>query len=229
MTSMKVTVVSICLNNKDGLQKTIESVINQTAFNEIEYLIIDGGSTDGSVEIIEQYKDYLDYWISEPDDGIFPAMNKAIEHINGEYTLYLNSGDYLCENNVIENVIPLLDKDIVYGNEYKVGKKKLLATFPDRLDEGFFKRGALPHQSTLIASKLLKQHNYSTDWKILGDWLWFRQRVMVDKVSYKHLNFPISVYNLEGLSSVHQDIFKAERKKYYNENGVIYSAIFEAV
>ena len=210
-----ISIVTINLNNKDGLQKTIESVINQTAFNEIEYIIIDGGSTDGSVEIIEKYKDYLDYWCSEPDDGIFDAFNKAIPHISGEYTLYLNSGDYLCENNVIEKVIPLLDKDICFGNEYKVGKKKLLATFPDRLDEAFFQRGALPHQSLFLSTAYLKKHPFSTDWKILGDWKQTREAIMVDKVSYKHLNFPISVYNLEGLSSIHQDIFKAEKKEYY--------------
>ena len=213
-----ISIVTINLNNKDGLQKTIESVINQTAFNEIEYIIIDGGSTDGSVEIIKQYKDYLDYWCSEPDDGIYYAMNKAIEHCHGEYSLFLNSGDYLCENNVIEKAIPQLDKDIVYGNEWKQGKKKLLATFPDRLDEGFFKRGALPHQSLFLSTAYLKKHPFSTKWKVLGDWKQTREAIMVDKVSYKHLNFPISVYNLFGFSSLNQNLFKEEKKKYYNEN-----------
>lgn len=215
-----ITIVTINLNNKDGLKRTIESVVNQTFFDKVEYVIIDGGSTDGSVDVINEYDDKIAYWCSEPDGGIFPAMNKSIEHINGDYVLYLNSGDILNNNNVIERVYGELDKDIVYGNEYKVGKKKTLATFPDKLTETFFKRSALPHQSTFIRSELLKEHNYSTDWKVLGDWSWLRERIMVDKVSYKHLKLPISDYDLSGFSTINQKLFFAERDKYY-KRGII--------
>ena len=135
-----ITIVTINLNNKEGLKRTIESVINQTFFDKIEYVIIDGGSTDGSVDIIKEYEDKLAYWCSEPDGGIFPAMNKSIEHINGEYVLFLNSGDILNNNNVIKRVYDELDRDIVYGNEYKVNNKRILATFPDNLNENFFKK-----------------------------------------------------------------------------------------
>lgn len=215
-----ITIVTINLNNKDGLKRTIESVVNQTFFDKVEYVIIDGSSTDGSVDVIKEYDDNIAYWCSEPDGGIFPAMNKSIEHINGDYVLYLNSGDILNNNNVIERVYGELDKDIVYGNEYKVGKKKTLATFPDILTENFFKRSALPHQSTFIRTELLKEHNYSTDWKVLGDWSWLRERIMVDKVSYKHLKFPISDYDLNGFSTINQKLFFAERDKYY-KRGII--------
>lgn len=215
-----ITIVTINLNNKDGLKRTIESVVNQTFFDKVEYVIIDGGSTDGSVDVIKEYDDKIAYWCSEPDGGIFPAMNKSIEHINGDYVLYLNSGDILNKNNVIERVYDELDKDIVYGNEYKVNNKRTLATFPDKLTENFFKRSALPHQSTFIRTELLKEHNYSTDWKVLGDWSWLRERIMVDKVSYKHLNFPISDYDLNGFSTINQKLFFAERDKYY-KRGII--------
>ena len=213
---MKLTVVSICLNNKDGLQKTIESVINQTAFNEIEYIIIDGGSTDGSLNVIKEYQEYLDYWISEPDDGIYYAMNKAIEHCHGEYTLYLNSGDYLCENNVIEKVIPLLDKDIVYGNEWKYKNKLQLSKYPDRIDAQFWKSTSLPHQSTFIKTELLKAHPYSTDWKVISDWVFLRNRIVKDKVSYKHINIPISVYDEHGFSFKNHSLMLEEKKQYYS-------------
>lgn len=213
-----ITIVTINLNNKDGLKRTIESVVNQTFFDKVEYVIIDGGSTDGSVDVIKEYDDKIAYWCSEPDGGIFPAMNKSIEHINGDYVLYLNSGDILNKNNVIERVYGELDKDIVYGNEYKVGKKKTLATYPDKLTEEFFKRSALPHQSTFIRTELLKEHNYSTDWKVLGDWSWLRERIMVDKVSYKHLKLPISDYDLSGFSTINQKLFFAERDEYYKHS-----------
>lgn len=213
-----ITIVTINLNNKDGLKRTIESVINQTFFDKIEYVIIDGGSTDGSVDIIKEYEDKLAYWCSEPDGGIFPAMNKSIEHINGDYVLYLNSGDILNKNNVIERVYGELDKDIVYGNEYKVNNKRTLARFPDNLNENFFKKSALPHQSTFIRAELLKERGYSEKWKVLGDWSWLRERIMVDKVSYKHLNFPISDYDLNGFSTINQKLFFAERDKYYKQS-----------
>lgn len=213
-----ITIVTINLNNKDGLKRTIESVVNQTFFDKVEYVIIDGGSTDGSVDVIKEYDDNIAYWCSEPDGGIFPAMNKSIEHINGDYVLYLNSGDILNKNNVIERVYGELDKDIVYGNEYKVNNKRILARFPDNLNENFFKKSALPHQSTFIRAELLKERGYSEKWKVLGDWSWLRERIMVDKVSYKHLNFPISEYDLNGFSTINQKLFFAERDKYYKQS-----------
>lgn len=213
-----ITIVTINLNNKDGLKRTIESVVNQTFFDKVEYVIIDGGSTDGSVDVIKEYDDNIAYWCSEPDGGIFPAMNKSIKHINGDYVLYLNSGDILNKNNVIERVYGELDKDIVYGNEYKVNNKRTLARFPDNLNENFFKKSALPHQSTFIRAELLKERGYSEKWKVLGDWSWLRERIMVDKVSYKHLNFPISDYDLNGFSTINQKLFFAERDKYYKQS-----------
>ena len=213
-----ITIVTINLNNKEGLKRTIESVVNQPFFDKVEYVIIDGGSTDGSVDVIKEYDDNIAYWCSEPDGGIFPAMNKSIEHINGDYVLYLNSGDILNKNNVIERVYGELDKDIVYGNEYKVNNKKTLARFPDNLNENFFKKSALPHQSTFIRAELLKERGYSEKWKVLGDWSWLRERIMVDKVSYKHLNFPISDYDLNGFSTINQKLFFAERDKYYKQS-----------
>lgn len=213
-----ITIVTINLNNKDGLKRTIESVVNQTFFDKVEYVIIDGGSTDGSVDVIKEYDDNIAYWCSEPDGGIFPAMNKSIEHINGDYALYLNSGDILNNNNVIERVYGELSKDIVYGNEYKVNNKRILARFPDNLNENFFKKSALPHQSTFIRAELLKEMGYSEKWKVLGDWSWLRERIMVDKVSYKHLNFPISDYDLNGFSTINQKLFFAERDKYYKQS-----------
>lgn len=213
-----ITIVTINLNNKDGLKRTIESVVNQTFFDKVEYVIIDGGSTDGSVDVIKEYDDNIAYWCSEPDGGIFPAMNKSIEHINGDYVLYLNSGDILNKNNVIERVYGELDRDIVYGNEYKVNNKRTLARFPDNLNENFFKKSALPHQSTFIRAELLKERGYSEKWKVLGDWSWLRERIMVDGVSYKHLKFPISDYDLNGFSTINQKLFFAERDKYYKQS-----------
>ena len=189
-----ISIVTINLNNKNGLRKTIESVVNQTYFDKIEYIIIDGGSTDGSVDVIKEYEDKISYWVSEPDSGIFNAMNKGVDVSNGEYSLYLNSGDYFNSYDIIEKVYDELDKDIVYGNENKLkqGRTVILSKYPDVLEERFFKMTALPHQSTFIKTSLLKENKYSEDWKLLGYWKFFREMIMVKKVSYKHL--PIVIW-----------------------------------
>ena len=100
---MKLSIITINLNNKEGLQKTIESIVNQT-FRDYEFIIIDGGSNDGSIDVIELYKENITYWISEPDKGIYNAMNKGISIAKGEYYYFLNTGDRLISNDVLEKI-----------------------------------------------------------------------------------------------------------------------------
>ena len=107
----KISIITVNYNDREGLKKTIESVINQT-WQDFEFIIIDGGSTDGSREVIEQYKDKIDYWISEPDKGIYNAMNKGIKAASGEFLLFLNSGDRLIDKNITEKVISKLESNI---------------------------------------------------------------------------------------------------------------------
>lgn len=223
-----IDIVTINLNNKNGLEKTIASVINQTYFDKINYIIIDGDSTDGSKEVIEEYKDKLLYWVSEPDKGIFNAMNKAIDHLNGDYVLFLNSGDFLRQNDIIELVYDKLDADICYGNEYFFrGVNALVnytslengwtSTYPDALDENFFKRSALPHQSTFISVKYHKLHPYREDCVIAGDWTFFREAIMKYGATYKHLPITISNYGTDGISSKQYSVFKKEKDEYYKK------------
>lgn len=226
---MSVSIVTINLNNKDGLLKTIRSVVNQSIFNDIEYIVIDGGSTDGSLDVIEEYKDYFSYWVSEPDGGIFNAFNKALKHLTGEYVLFLNSGDYLVSDVIIEKVIKHLDADIVYGDMIlDKGKKVIILTYkriekqydiryPDKIDEGFFKVSALPHQCTFIKTSYQKEHPYSEEYTIVGDWIFFREAVMRDKVSYKHIPIIISHFEGNGISS-NQELCKKEKQDYYKKN-----------
>lgn len=217
-----ISIITINLNNKNGLKRTIESVLNQTYRDKIQYIIIDGDSNDGSKEIINQYKDNIDYWVSEKDNGLYNAMNKGIQASTNDYCLFLNSGDYLSENNVIERIYDSLDADIVYGDEYKLKTNgtRYLAKYPNKIDESFFKRTALPHQSSFIKTSLLKQTPYSEKWKLLGDWLWFRERIIEDKVTYKHLNIPISVYGLDGISTIQRNLHNEEKKSYYKEKNI---------
>ena len=212
-----ISIITINLNNKQGLERTINSVLSQTYFDKVEYIIIDGGSTDGSKELIEQHKDKLYYWCSEPDRGIYNAMNNGITVSTGDYLLFLNSGDYLSENTVLERVFPYLQYDIVYGNEWKVNERykgPYEAKYPDKLDESFFRRTSLPHQSTFIKSELLKENHYSEDYKIISDWKFFIEAFRNGK-TYKHMPFIVSVYDCSGFSCQHLDLMQKEKNIFY--------------
>ena len=115
-----ISVVTICYNAKNDLEKTILSVLSQT-YQDIEYIIIDGGSTDGTVDIIHKYSERLFYWISEPDKGIYDAMNKGMDRATGSWINFMNAGDTFCDNEVIKNIFgynDLSDYSVIYGDCY---------------------------------------------------------------------------------------------------------------
>ena len=114
---MKLSIITVNKNNAAGLKQTMESVISQD-FDDYEYIVIDGGSSDESTAVIRQYEHKLAYWVSEPDSGIFNAMNKGIGKASGEYCLFLNSGDALTENSLINVFSVDLSEDIIYMNTY---------------------------------------------------------------------------------------------------------------
>lgn len=215
---MKLDIITINLNNKEGLERTIKSVISQTFFHMVNFIIIDGDSTDGSKEIIEKYADKLYYHISEKDNGIYNAQNKGLEASVSPYLLFLNSGDYLSENNVLESVFPYLDgTDIVYGNEWKVNERwkgAYEAKYPDKLDESFFRRTSLPHQSTFIKRELLIQHQYSEEYKVISDWKFFIEAFR-NGCTYKHIPMMVSVYDCSGFSYKNHHLMQQEKDIYY--------------
>jgi glycosyltransferase involved in cell wall biosynthesis len=219
-----IDIVTINLNNKKGLEHTIKSVLTQTFANEINYVIIDGGSTDGSVDVIKKYKDYIDYCVSEPDNGIFNAFNKALSHLKGDYVLFLNSGDYLASETIIEGASKYLgEHDILYGNLIVFNEKgnhiksREIAYCKEKLDESFFRRTAMPHQASFIRTDYQKQHPYDETYKIAGDWKFFREAIMKNKCTYSTIPFAISYYGLDGISSKNYKQFRQEVSDYYKK------------
>ena len=122
---MKISIITVCKNAESAIERTMLSVVTQSCFAEnIEYLIIDGASSDKTIEIIKQYADkHPIKWISEPDSGIYNAMNKGIKLTSGDYLLFLNAGDYLIHYNVIKSLINLFEStqyDVIYGNAFYI-------------------------------------------------------------------------------------------------------------
>ena len=212
-----IDIITINKNNKKGLEETINSVVNQTLFDKVNFIIIDGNSSDGSKEIVEKYSNQLFHYVSEDDGGIYNAMNKGIRASVSPYLLFLNSGDHLIENNVLEKVFPYLDgTDIVYGNEWKVNERwkgTYEAKYPDKLDESFFRRTSLPHQSTFIRRELLK-NGYDESFKIISDWKFFIEAFRNGK-TFKHMPFIVSVYDCSGFSYQNLNLMEHEKNEFY--------------
>ncbi|MBC7524970.1 MAG: glycosyltransferase [Flavobacterium sp.] len=201
----KISVITINYNDKVGLEKTIKSVLDQTATN-FEFVIIDGKSTDGSTKIIENYKSKIDYWISEKDSGVYNAMNKGIKNAEGEFVIFMNSGDVFNNKNVLTDVTKYLTPnfDIYYGDNYKIkadGKRK--KTYPSQLSFSFFYNSSINHQSTFIRKDLFEKHfYYNENYKIVSDWEFFIYTICKINVPYKYLPITICDYDFTGISSL---------------------------
>jgi len=218
---MKLSIITVNLNNAAGLQKTMESVFCQT-FTDYEYIIIDGGSTDGSKELIKKHENKFVYWVSEKDKGVYNAMNKGIVKAAGTYLLFLNSGDTLYTGHSLSDFFDHSNGEaILYGNVYVIEKEKeWIKTYPDKLSFGFFLRDALHHQSTLIKKTIFEKAGlYDEDFKIVSDWKLSMNAICIDKASYKHIDCCISTYPRDGFSSNPDNIelFKKERKAVVEE------------
>lgn len=201
----KISVITVNYNDKVGLKKTIESVINQT-WQDFEFIIIDGGSTDGGIQVLEQYNDKIGYWVSEPDTGVYNAMNKGIKKSKGDFLIFMNSGDTFYNGKVLEQIENELtdDYDIYYGDYYRVNSNSIKKrTFPEKLSFSFFYSGTLSHQSSFIRRKLFFDFFlYNEDYKIASDWEFFIYAICYKNVSYKYLRTTISNFDFTGISSI---------------------------
>lgn len=200
----KLSIITINYNNKAGLQKTMQSVITQT-WQDFEFIIIDGDSFDGSKDILNTYSSFLTYSVSEPDSGVYNAMNKGIKISTGDYLMFLNSGDALIDNNVLEKLQVELngEYDIYYGDIlYIDGIKQEVRTFPKKLNFAFFYEQNISHQASFIKAKLFKDiFLYSENFKIVSDWEFFTYAICRREASYRHLDHVIVIYDGTGMSS----------------------------
>jgi glycosyltransferase involved in cell wall biosynthesis len=221
---MKLTIITINRNNAEGLRKTIESVVSQTCTN-FEYIVIDGASTDNSVEVVKEYADKITYWVSEPDKGIYNAMNKGILKANGAYLLFLNSGDWLVDDKVLSDFYQSgFEEDVVSGNMLtdKDGDRSLRESVKkSELTFDLLYSDSLPHPATFIKRKLFFDYGlYNEKNRIVSDWEFFLIALVIYNCSYNHFDRIICVFDLTGLSSQSAmgDITKAERLSVFQNN-----------
>lgn len=199
----KLSIITINYNNLVGLKKTVESVVNQT-WQEFEYIVIDGRSTDGSAAFIESQSETIDYWVSEQDQGIYNAMNKGIAQASGEYLLFLNSGDYLYDDKVLaQSVSHLTSYDLVCFDMEVLGREKpSVFSAPDavRFSDLYF--DFLPHPTTFIKKELFATVGlYDESFAIISDWKFFILALFKYNCSYTKINEILSTFYADGISS----------------------------
>lgn len=212
-----ISIITVNLNNLEGLKKTIKSVFEQS-WQKFEYILIDGGSTDGSKEYIQSYSYKVDYWVSEKDKGIFNGMNKGIEKASGEYLLFLNSGDWLYNEKVLNIAIEKLGGcDVLYGNMIKVypdgreildrginGNEISLKTFLDK---------TINHSASFINKNLFKKYGlYDEELNIVADWKFFLISLGLNDSKILYMDFPISYFDMTGISNKNLKLRNQERK-----------------
>lgn len=201
---MILSIITINYNNAKGLEHTLRSVLRQKN-SHFEFIVIDGASKDNSPDIIKDNSDKIDYWVSEPDHGIYHAMNKGIHKASGKYLLFLNSGDSLDPNVNFPDIINFLEsgEDLICFN-MKMGTETSfhLKISPDKPDFAFFVLDALPHQATFIKKNCLVNYGYYDEKaKIASDWMFFIDMICLKNCSYRHINLSFSIFDLTGVSS----------------------------
>lgn len=211
---MKLSVITINFNNSTGLDNTIKSVIGQDS-DDYEYIIIDGGSDDGSLEVIKEHEAQISYWVSERDRGIYHAMNKGVKVASGEYCLFMNSGDCFFDSQVIFRF-----NEADYSDDIVVGK--VLAntdygqlSLPPLRDISMYHlfSGAIPHQGAFIKTKLLIETPYDESLRISADWKFFLQNIIFQNCSFRYIDDTVAVYDTSGLSFSNPEPMRQEKEQ----------------
>jgi putative colanic acid biosynthesis glycosyltransferase len=208
-----VSIITVVFNGEKHLEQTIHSVINQK-YKNIEYIIIDGGSTDRTLEIIENYKDKIDYSVSEPDNGIYDAMNKGLAYAVGDWIYFLGSDDVLYDNDIISDVITFLDGNmsLVFGN-IMYNNRKIVKSHFNMLT---LLHNTVHHQSAFYNARLFSNWRYDSGLKLIADYE-LNLRIYLEKMKYRYIDKNISICNQSGQSRENLELAFAETNRVRNK------------
>ena len=219
MNNPLISVVTVSYNAVSTIEQTIISVLNQM-YSNIEYIIIDGGSTDGTIDIIKRYDDKITYWQSEPDKGIYDAMNKGIQKANGEWINFMNAGDVFSSTMILQQMADTLKSGvrILRGNiiriypKFRVKSVGVTVQKPglmDMFDNTFH------HQACLIQVSLFREFGlYSTDYKLCSDWKFFFDCVVLHNIRSQYVDLTVAHFKMDGTSTNNSILYRKEQEHY---------------
>lgn len=216
---MKFTVITVCLNASDIIERTIRSIVVQT-YKDVEFIVVDGGSTDGTIAIVNRYAQSVSRFISEPDNGIYDAMNKGIRSSHGDYLCFMNAGDTFFSTSTLEKVAAHINgEDIICGISHLARHKYWIPVRPTAPANRIAYGHNVNHQATFIRRELLKE-GYDTRYAIIADDLFFINQFLFNKASYKRLWQVVCNYDVNGISSYPEYLaqISAERKAFLLEH-----------
>ncbi len=211
---MLFSVITINYNNGEGLRQTISSVVSQTN-HDYEFIIIDGGSSDESVNIIRMFTDKIDFWVSEKDHGVYHAMNKGVAHAHGDYCIFMNSGDCFYNQTVLERVNAANPTENVVVGKVAIDRQDHIISPPPKGDLTMYHlySGSIPHQGSFINTDLLRRFPYDEELKISSDWKFFVQTLIINNGSIRYLDEFVARYDTDGLSSNNPKLMRQEKEK----------------
>ena len=211
---MKYSIITVNYNNKEGLRETIESVIHQT-FRDFEFIVIDGGSTDGSAEVLKAYNKVIDYWVSEHDGGIYPGMNKGLRQAKGEYVNFMNGGDCYHSEDVLEKIFALeTNADIITGAHAENGIRNVGEGGVTMLD---LYKWAIDHQASFIRREIALRHPYDEKYRIVSDWKFFIESLVFDNCTFYYTDMIVVDVDMKGISNTNFVLDKKEREAVLHE------------
>jgi glycosyltransferase involved in cell wall biosynthesis len=214
--NIKVTIITVSYNAQRTIEQTIQSVVNQT-YNNIEYIIIDGGSTDGTVDVIKKYEDKIAYWISESDKGIYDAMNKGMDIATGDYIYFLGADDSLVEKSILDTISACLLEnkcEILSARVWMVDEAYNLQKISKQniVKQMIFKGAMLPHQGMFVKAKLMKKYHFDCNYKVAADYD-FLMKCIKNKVNIVYIDKSVAFFAISGMSTV----FEKQREDEYNQ------------
>lgn len=221
---MLVSIITVCYNAEDSIEKTMISVLSQS-YRNIEYIVVDGKSTDGTMDIIKKYEKNISKIISEEDEGIYHAMNKGVRYAHGDLIYFLNSGDLLFNNDVVQNVISLYSKNrnasIIYGNiiaydSYMYKSLEMFRPTPFHV----MTRGGINHQAIFAKKELFRQAEpFDLNYRVFADYSWLLKSIYIYNAELHYIEQPIVFYQMNGYSQKNLKKCFSERldiiKKYW--------------
>ncbi len=215
---MRYSIITINYNNEEGLRHTIESIVCQT-YTDFEFIIIDGGSTDGSVDVIKEYAEHIAYWVSEKDNGRYNAMNKGVCQAKGDYCIFMNSGDCFYKENVLKEISTQLKGcDIFVGKIISSSTKSILFAPPHKeMSLYYLYSSTVPHQSSFIKRNLLTKYPYDETLEIVSDWKFYVQAIVFGNCTIYYSDVITTLFDMNGVSTSNPQKTWDEKQKVLSE------------